>query len=154
MLPLLASEWLRSTSSRGDRRQLIHERMAAATKSTVLAAVLSWLIPGAGHLYLGRPAKAMFFFAIISATYLGGMALAEFRNVSPARYPWWSIAYAFDGGTTLIAYLLTSSLRITHEIRFETVGCLYTGIASLLNVLVILDAYGIGDRLRHGEAAS
>jgi uncharacterized protein DUF6677 len=53
-----------------------------------------------------------------------------------------------------VALGLTSSLRITHEIRFETLGCLYTAIASLLNVLVILDAYGIADRIRHGEATA
>jgi TM2 domain-containing membrane protein YozV len=122
-------------------------------RSPAVAAFLSWLVPGAGHLYLGRGAKALFFFALITATYVGGMILADYRNVSPVRYPWWSLAYVCNAGTTLVAYLLTASLRITHEIAFEPLGCLYTGVASLLNVLVVLDAYGLADRIRHGEAA-
>jgi hypothetical protein len=127
--------------------------MTRTRPSAVLAAFLTWIVPGAGHAYLGRRSKAFFFFALVTAAYVIGMILADFRNVSFVRYPWWSIAYVFDGGTTLLAWLLTSSLRITREIPFETLGCLYTGIASLLNVLVILDAYGIADRIRHGEAA-
>ena len=127
--------------------------MADRQTSAALAAFLSWLVPGAGHLYLRRRAKAVFFFVLITGAYLGGMALADCRNVSPDRYPWWSLAYVFDGVTTLLAYALTSSLRITREITFETLGCLYTGIASLLNVLVMLDAYGLADRIRNGEAS-
>ncbi|MBI1850839.1 MAG: hypothetical protein HYR85_10895 [Planctomycetes bacterium] len=123
-------------------------------RSAALAALLSWVLPGLGHVYLGRPGKALFFFVLVTGAYVTGLVLADFRNVSIVRYPWWSVAYVFNGGATLITYLLTSSLRITSEIRFETVGCLYTGIASLLNVLVILDAYGIADRIRHGEATA
>ena len=127
--------------------------MAGADKNPAVAAFLSWLVPGAGHLYVGRRSKSIFFFVLITGTYLSGMALAGFRNVSPERYPWWSLTYVFNGGSTGLAYLLTSSLKITREIPFETLGCLYTGIASLLNVLVTLDAYGIADRIRHGEAS-
>jgi hypothetical protein len=40
-----------------------------------LAAVLAWLVPGAGHLYQGRIAKAILFFVSIVGTFAFGMYL-------------------------------------------------------------------------------
>lgn len=42
-----------------------------------MAAVLAWLIPGAGHLYQRRTAKAILFFVCIMGVYSYGMYLGE-----------------------------------------------------------------------------
>lgn len=41
------------------------------------AAVLTWLVPGAGHLYLGRPVLALLGFALVEGIYLLGLQLSQ-----------------------------------------------------------------------------
>ena len=60
--------------------------------SPLAAALLGWLVPGLGHLYVGRGTKGLYFFAVIAATYLGGLLLADFRCVSWERDPFWFAA--------------------------------------------------------------
>ncbi len=64
-------------------------------KDRALAAFLAWLMPGAGHLYQGRRAKAALFFVCIFGTFAYGMFLGGGRVVyaqwEPAkfrRYPY------------------------------------------------------------------
>ncbi|MBN1910987.1 MAG: hypothetical protein JW818_14675 [Pirellulales bacterium] len=54
-------------------------------KDPVLAAFLAWLLPGLGHLYQGRTAKAILFFVCIMGTYVYGLYLSSGPDVGPAR---------------------------------------------------------------------
>ncbi len=42
-----------------------------------LAAVVTWLVPGAGHLLLGRTAAAVVCFVVVEGLFLGGLQLSE-----------------------------------------------------------------------------
>jgi hypothetical protein len=56
-----------------------------------LAALLAWLIPGAGHLYQGRTAKGLLFLVCIMGTFVFGMAIGEGKVVyasSAGEQPW------------------------------------------------------------------
>ena len=56
-----------------------------------LAALLAWLIPGAGHLYQGRTGKGLLFFVCVLGTFAFGMAIGERKVVyasSPGDEPW------------------------------------------------------------------
>jgi len=46
-------------------------------KDPALAAFLAWLIPGLGHLYQGRTAKAALFFICIMGTFVYGLSLGS-----------------------------------------------------------------------------
>src|SRR5215212_3259556 len=46
-----------------------------------LAAMLAWLIPGAGHLYQRRTGKGLLFMVCILSTYFFGLALGEGKVV-------------------------------------------------------------------------
>lgn len=50
-------------------------------KNRSLAAVLAWLVPGLGHWYQGRRAKAVLYFVCISVTFIWGMYLGDGRVV-------------------------------------------------------------------------
>lgn len=50
-------------------------------RDPVVAGVLAWLIPGAGHWYQGRRTKAMLFFLCIYATFFYGLWLGGGRVV-------------------------------------------------------------------------
>jgi hypothetical protein len=50
-------------------------------KNPLIAGILAYLIPGAGHLYQGRLFKGVLFLVCILGTFLSGMALAEGKVV-------------------------------------------------------------------------
>jgi hypothetical protein len=133
------------------------------------AALLAWLVPGAGQLYQRRYAKGILFLVCILGTYFFGLALGEGKVV----YASWNEIdkrwqYPLQLGAGLpAAPALLQSYRVrrgeppllgglmapprsqeeladwhkTLNVRFE-LGTLYTMIAGLLNILAIWDAFG------------
>ncbi len=118
-----------------------------------LSVFLTWLVPGLGHYSIGRRGKAAYFFVLLVALYVTGMALAEFRNVSIERHPYFSLAYGFMGLPTLVALVATAPLRVENDLNPD-LGCLLTAVAGLLNVLVMIDAYTIAEDSRSHPAAA
>ncbi len=116
----------------------------------------SWLVPGGGHFLLGRRAPAAVFFFAVTLTYFAGMALADFGNVSIERHSYYFLAHIFNGGETLIAWLLTRGVLEDHipmhfGIPTREIGILYTAVASLLNIIAMMDAYAIAAGLKAEE---
>lgn len=109
-----------------------------------LAAFLTWICPGLGHLYLGRRGKAAYFFALVVGLFVVGMAFADFHNVSLERHPYFFIAYALLAGPTALAVLLTGTIPVETDVNPD-LGCLLSAVAGLLNVLVMIDAYTIAE---------
>ncbi len=105
----------------------------------LVAMVGAWVLPGLGHWLLGRRAKALLFFVTITATFVAGILLAEGRNLDYSRDRVYFYAYAFNLGETALAWLLTMGLERTREIPLLQVGFLYTAVASLLNLVAIMD---------------
>ncbi|MBN2295414.1 MAG: hypothetical protein JXM70_23485 [Pirellulales bacterium] len=58
-------------------------------KDPYWAAFLAWLIPGLGHLYQGRTAKAVLYFVCIMSTFSYGLYLG-----SDSEYGWGRVVYA------------------------------------------------------------
>lgn len=59
-------------------------------KNPIIAAILTWLIPGWGHLYQGRTAKAVLFFLCIVPTFVIGCMLGSSPETGPARNVYYS----------------------------------------------------------------
>lgn len=106
---------------------------------TAIGFVAAWLVPGAGHWLIGRRQKALLYFSVITLTFLAGLALAKGRNFNYDRDGVYFLAYMFNGLETLIAWAATSSLERTEPIRFYHLGFLYSAVASLLNVVAMMD---------------
>jgi hypothetical protein len=62
-------------------RKLHAEELHLNLRDPVVAGVLAWLIPGAGHWYQGRRTKAILFFLCIYATFFYGLWLGGGRVV-------------------------------------------------------------------------
>ncbi len=117
-----------------------------------------WLVPGGGHFLLRRKPQAVVFFLAVTLTYLAGMALADFGNVSLERHSYYFLAHIFNGGETLLAWLFTQGVLEDHVpthfgIHTGEIGILFTAVASLLNLIVMMDAYGIAAGLKPGPEA-
>jgi hypothetical protein len=137
-----------------------------------LAALLAWLIPGAGHLYQRRYGKGVLFMVCILSTWFFGLWLGAGHSVYASNR---TIARQLMFGCQLAvglpatpAIVQAMSVRGNRPLPFGEfmappnenggmdelsdwnlqlgaaydMGVLYTMIAGLLNVLAIYDAYG------------
>lgn len=100
-----------------------------------------WLVPGAGHLLLGRPWPALFVAAAVLPLFVGGMALAGWENVSQPRHPWLFVLQVLAGLPTAAAAWATRGLELTEFHRFHTVGDTFTCVAGLLNFVALGDVW-------------
>lgn len=62
-----------------------------------VAMVLAWVLPGAGHWYIGRPARAIILFLTIHLLFWSGIALGGVLTVDPQEQKWWFRAQALTG---------------------------------------------------------
>src|SRR3954451_9998140 len=51
----------------------VHEPSDVEKQNPVLVCVAAWLVPGAGHLIVGRGRKALIFFVALTAMYIIGL---------------------------------------------------------------------------------
>ncbi|MFO0981237.1 MAG: DUF6677 family protein [Planctomycetota bacterium] len=112
-----------------------------AGRNPWIALLLTWIAPGLGHHYLGHKPKAILFFVLVTFLYAFGMVLSHFLNVSPERHWIYYLAEIPYGGATLLATLLTRSLKMVAFNPWHDVGLLYTSVAGLLNIIVMVDIY-------------
>jgi len=101
-----------------------------------------WLVPGAGHLLMGKWKKGLFFFLLLGATYFFGMWIAGFRPVSYEDNPFYFVGQYGSGVTLLIAKLRGAEKAIVgtrfHPSWFDP-GLLYVCVVGLLNLVVMLN---------------
>ncbi len=115
---------------------------APAKKNALIALILAWVLPGLGHFYMGRRIKAVIFLVLIVGAFVYGMWLGDFNNVNPARYGKAFIAQVMAGAPAM-AGLVTERFRtgvIDEGPQMFDVSFVYTCVAGLLNLLVIVDA--------------
>jgi TM2 domain-containing membrane protein YozV len=131
----------------------------AELPSPALAAVLAWMIPGAGHFYIGYNGKALMFLAVIASLMLLGSAMGDWQIVCfpdslpglagarrlGAAQPGDSIWFFIEAGAGLITMMLGSLNKSGESIAGTTqmieVGHLYVRVGGMLNLLLIADAY-------------
>lgn len=109
-----------------------------------IAIALAWLVPGLGHLFLGRPRKALFFFLALTLTYLAGYILADFRFVRMEDNPFYHVGRWGSGMTWLATWLIRDNgPRGFSPHEFYEPGLLYMCAAGLLNVVLVLNIVGL-----------
>jgi hypothetical protein len=111
--------------------------------------VLSWAVPGAGHLAMGRWQKGLLYFVLIVSTFAAGWVISDFADVYFQSGRWHIFLQMGAGVVTFILALGRESpeprLTVMH---FFEIGTLYTMVAGLLNVLVVMDSVTTSIRLR------
>lgn len=147
-----------------------HDGVQVNLKSPIVAAVLAFLFPGAGHAYQGRNFKAISYSICILGLFFGGLWIGDGKVVYSSwtneDYRWqyglqaavglpaapaalqayWLKKYnkTFAGSSYMAKPTNTIVLDKWHlksSAGFD-LGTLYTMIAGILNILVILDAFG------------
>jgi len=110
-----------------------------------IAALLAWLIPGAGHFYLGRRARAVLFLILVLAAVIIGVALeGKLWRIVPGQPL--SVLGTFGCAGLGLPYLV---LRFLFGYEGNLIGQGYEYGAAfivtggLMNLLLVLDAWDI-----------
>jgi hypothetical protein len=104
--------------------------------------LLGWLIPGAAHVLIGHRAKGIYLGILLLSTFMVGLALGDFRCVNAERHPLSFAGQAGMGLPWLAGWGLANLLAVPYAPpATESLGLLYSSVAALLNLLVVLNAY-------------
>jgi TM2 domain-containing membrane protein YozV len=145
------------------------EKKSKSRSNPIIALVLAWLVPGAGHVYVGRTLRGIVIFAVISGTFWAGMAMGGVMTVDYHGERWWFVAQMFTGVQGVLGW--QHERRLMKEVLSEedvqmargherqmaidkelaarrvalvspmaTVARAYAGVAGLLNLMCIFDA--------------
>jgi len=122
-----------------------------------IAAILAWLIPGLGHIFLGHKVRGVIFLVVITLTFWTGVAVGGVKCVDPHKplqqqsstphhrgraRSWWFFAQIMNGGYAVATHAVgVRSQRVSYlSWPSGDIASVYTGVAGLLNLLIIIDA--------------
>lgn len=141
---------------------------AGGPLNSIVAGLLAWLVPGAGHWFIGRRVRAVILFVTIQGLFWWGVAIGGVFTVDPREELWWSRAQLCTGAGGMVSYYRQSvkhqslvgeayGLRATGDDLDESTQSLkaakglvlvapaagparvFTGVAGMLNLLCIID---------------
>ena len=114
---------------------------------TITAIILSYLVPGAGHLYLGRRARAIAFFAIVVLMFFIGIHIdGELYTFTRANGSLLRILAALGTAGAGLLYFGALMAGVHGDITSITYehGTAFAITAGLMNLLLMLDVFDIG----------
>jgi hypothetical protein len=118
---------------------------AAPAKPLWLVYLLGWLVPGGGHLWLGRTTKGLVFLVALPAMFVIGLALEGRLFPFAPSEPLVALAAVADvasGLPYLIANTLGFGVGRAVALTYDY-GNAFLITAGLLNALVIVDAHDV-----------
>jgi len=113
--------------------------------SPALALVAGWLVPGAGHLLLGKWVRALLLMVSIVGMFAIGIALAGKVYTPNTGEPLDMLGFAGDLGAGLL-YLLARVLgwgQATVLVAVADYGTKFIVVAGLLNIVAAVDAHSL-----------
>ena len=124
-------------------------------KDQTLALALAWLVPGLGHLYVGKPRKALFFFVTLTLLYVVGYVLADFRFVRLDDNPFYYVG-RWGSGVVLLStqFAIDHAPRHSMPLDFWEPGLLYMCASGLLNLVLVFNVLNGLDRRAEEEKAA
>jgi hypothetical protein len=115
---------------------------------TITAMVLAYLVPGAGHLYLGRRGRAMAFFCIVVLMFaLGLMVDGDLYTIGHSEGSLLRLLAALGSMGSGILYFVAAGMGVHGDVTSITYehGTAFTITAGLMNLLLMLDAFDIAE---------
>lgn len=127
-----------------------------------LAGLLGWIVPGLGHVFIGDRVRGIICMATIVLTFWTGIAIGGVRGtVDPRERTLWFMAQLCTGTNAGLAYVIRENIVSGDSLTQRAsspppwvsseIGVHYTGVAGLLNILVILDAMARAERIGPGQ---
>ncbi len=117
----------------------------AQPANAVVVCVAAWLVPGLGHLLLGRREKGLIFLITLPLMFACGLWLQGRLFPFDWSQPLVGLAAVADlgmGAAYFVARAMNAGAGAVVAITFEY-GNTFTIVAGLLNMLVVLDAFDV-----------
>lgn len=116
-----------------------------ATGSVVLVALAAWLVPGGGHLWIGRRQKGLIFLAALLAMFALGLTLEGRLFPFEFSQPLVGLAAVANLGAGIPYFAAWAAGAGEGQVIAATYeyGNAFLIVAGLLNMLVVLDACDI-----------
>ncbi len=129
-------------------------------KKRLAALTLGWLVPGLGHIYLGKHWKGVVLLVVLTLSSLAGLAMGRFRNVyfEPAHYQFY--AEVGNGLFTILASAIAAVAKVTPVEKTASGGYLastlpiadlYLMVAGLLNFVAAANAFDLAGRQKEAK---
>lgn len=117
----------------------------SSAPAAIPISVSSWLVPGLGHLMLGKTRRAVAFFVVVTGMFALGLYMkGELFHLDTSE-PLTFLAGLAEIGVGLpffVARILGLGAGLVTAVTYEY-GYTFCIVAGLLNMLVMLDAYDI-----------
>lgn len=113
---------------------------------TFFAVLLAYLVPGAGHLYLGRRARAITFFCIVVLMFVIGIAIdGDLYTIGHTSGSVLRLLAALGSLGAGVIYWIAAWMGVHGDVTSITFehGTAFTITAGLMNLLLMLDAFDI-----------
>jgi hypothetical protein len=116
------------------------------TPRAVISMILAWVVPGAGHFYLGRRGRAVAFFGIVVVMFVLGILLdgAAYTRAS-SQGSWLKILASMASLGAGLLYVCAAKFGALGDVVSATYeyGSAFMLTAGLMNLLLVLDCYDI-----------
>jgi hypothetical protein len=113
---------------------------------TFLAVLLAYLVPGAGHLFLGRRGRAITFFCIVVLMFLIGIAIdGDLYTLGHSNGSILRLLAALGSLGAGVIYWIANAIGVHGDVTSITFehGTAFTITAGLMNLLLMLDVFDI-----------
>ncbi len=106
----------------------------------LVVGLLAWIVPGAGHLILGKNRHAIVIFVTLALTLGAGLYIGSIGVINPVGAKPWYVAQVMNTPAVAALGQITRSGEYPVHGRPNEIGQIYTSIAGLLNLLCIVNA--------------
>lgn len=106
----------------------------------LVVGLLAWIVPGAGHVKLGKNRHAAVIFVTIALTFGTGLYIGSIGVINPVEAKPWYVAQVMNSPAVAALGQITRGGAYPVYGRPNEIGQIYTSIAGLLNLLCIVNA--------------
>jgi uncharacterized protein DUF6677 len=117
-------------------------------KRSITAMILAFVLPGAGHFYLGYRARAAIFFAIIVILFVIGLSIdGSLYTLGESGGALLKLLASFGSMGSGALYFIARAMGPHGDVTSITYeyGTTFTLTAGLMNLLLVLDCFDIGE---------
>lgn len=118
------------------------------SRRTITAMVLAYLIPGAGHLYLGKRGRALIFFCIVVLMFVVGLSIdGDLYTLNRSGGALLRLLASLGSMGAGLLYFVGASIGAHGDVTSITYehGTAFTITAGLMNLLLVLDVFDISE---------
>lgn len=139
----------KTAPAKPDQASAIPRPTSEQVRKALTASFIGWILPGAGHWYLGKRGRASVFLTVVVLLLVLGICMDGQIYRAKKDQPLSVLAAFASMGNGPAHFVLrqsgwTSEGRGDNRSPFYEFGNTFILVAGLLNMLIILDAYDVG----------